>query len=143
MSGYALQIEEGQEVAFIRARMRIKASREQTNGAFSLVEAIDPMETPTHLHEREDEAFYILGGEHEFECGDETFRGGPGGYVFLPRGVPHAHRRLGDASLSRMLIMGSPPGFEHFFVELSEAREAGRALDEAFYAELARKYAIR
>jgi hypothetical protein len=42
-----------------------------------------------------------------------------------------------------MLIMVSPPGFERFFVELSEAREAGRALDEAFYDELAQKYAIR
>src|SRR5919204_1062645 len=98
MAGYALQAEEGQEVSFVRATMWIKASSEQTDGAFSLVEAVDPMETPKHLHEREDEAFYILGGEHEFDCGDETFRVGPGGYVFLPRGVPHSHRRLGDPS---------------------------------------------
>lgn len=109
MAGYALERDEGQRVAFIRAEMWIKASGEETNGAFSLVEALDPMETPRHVHEREDEAFYILGGEHEFECGGETFRVGPGGYVFLPRRVPHAHRRLGDPSESRMLIMVSPP----------------------------------
>jgi mannose-6-phosphate isomerase-like protein (cupin superfamily) len=143
MSGYVLGTEEGREVSFVRATMWIKASGELTNGAFSVVEAVDPMETPKHLHEREDEAFYILEGEHEFECGDETFRLGPGGFVFLPRCIPHAHRRLGDPSLSRMLIMVSPPGFEHFFVELSEAREAGRALDEAFYAQLAEKYGLR
>jgi quercetin dioxygenase-like cupin family protein len=143
VAGYALQGQQGQEVSFVRARMWIKASRERTNPAFSLVEAIDPMETPRHVHEREDEAFYILGGEHEFECGDATFRVGPGSYVFFPRGVPHAHRRLGDPRQSRMLIMVSPPGFEHFFVELSEAREAGRSLDEGFYDELAQKYAIR
>ncbi len=142
MAGYALQADEGREVAFVRARMWIKASGEQTDGAFSLVEALDPMETPKHVHDREDEAFYILGGEHEFECGDESFRLGPGGYIFLPRGIPHAHRRLGDPSESRMLIMVSPPGFENFFVELSDAREAGRELDAAFYDGLAKKYGI-
>jgi mannose-6-phosphate isomerase-like protein (cupin superfamily) len=142
MAGYALQGDEGREIAFVRAKMWIKASSEQTDGAFSLVEALDPMETPKHVHDREDEAFYILGGEHEFECGDESFRLGPGGYVFLPRGIPHAHRRLGDPSESRMLIMVSPPGFETFFVELSEARDAGRELDAAFYEDLAKKYGI-
>ena len=143
MEGYALDREEGRHVAFIRAEMWIKASNHSTNGSFSLIEAVDPMETPRHVHEREDEAFYILGGEHEFECDNETFRVGPGAYVFLPRGIPHAHRRVGDPSASRMLIMVSPPGFENFFVELSDAREAGRPLDERFYAELAEKYAIR
>ena len=143
MAGFALDHSEGQHVAFVRAEMWIKASRETTDGAFSLVEAVDPMETPRHLHEREDEAFYILGGEHEFECGGETFRLSPGGYIFLPRGVPHAHRRLGDPSVSRMLIMVSPPGFEEFFVDLSEARDSGRPLDEAFYGELAAKYGLQ
>lgn len=142
MAGYALQGDEGREIAFVRAKMWIKASSEQTDGAFSLVEALDPMETPKHVHDREDEAFYILGGEHEFECGGESFRLGPGGYVFLPRGIPHAHRRLGDPSESRMLIMVSPPGFENFFVELSEARDAGRELDAAFYEDLAQRYGI-
>jgi quercetin dioxygenase-like cupin family protein len=142
MPGYSLKAGGGREVEFFRAKMWIKASSEQTGGAFSLVEAIDPMETPLHVHEREDEAFYILGGEHEFQCGDETFRVGPGDFVFLPRGIPHAHRRLGDPSLSRMLIMVSPPGFEHFFVDLSEAQEAGRELDAAFYDELAKKYSV-
>jgi quercetin dioxygenase-like cupin family protein len=143
MSGYALQAEEGQEVAFVRAKMWLKASRERTGGAFSLFEAVDPMETPMHVHEREDEAFYILGGEHEFHCGEEIFRVGPGGFVFLPRGIPHGHRRLGDPSLSRMLIMVSPPGFEQFFVELSEAQQGGRPLDQAFYDVLAEKYSCR
>jgi mannose-6-phosphate isomerase-like protein (cupin superfamily) len=72
----------------------VKASAECTGGAFSIVEEIDPLDTPRHVHEREDELFFVLEGEHVFEIGDEEFRIGPGGTAFGPRGVPHAQRRL-------------------------------------------------
>jgi hypothetical protein len=76
-----------------------------------------------------------------FRRGDETINLGPGGFVFLPRGVPHAHRRIGDDA-GKLLILITPAGFETFFVELSEAMASGWSLDEEFYGELSCKYAM-
>jgi uncharacterized cupin superfamily protein len=33
---------------------------------------------PEHIHHREDEAFYILEGEFEIECGGEVFKSASG-----------------------------------------------------------------
>ena len=35
------------------------------------------MDTPLHVHEHEDELFYVLEGEHIFEVGEREFRAGP------------------------------------------------------------------
>ena len=46
------------------------------------------------MHRDEDELHYVLEADHVFVCGGEDYRLDPGGVVFLPRGVPHAHRRV-------------------------------------------------
>ena len=71
----------------------VRASAESTGGGFTIIEEIDPLDTPLHVHEREDELFYVLEGEHVFRIGDEEHRVGPDAVVFGPRGVAHAHRR--------------------------------------------------
>lgn len=45
---------------------------------------------PLHLHASEDEAFYLIDGAIEVSCGDRQWEAGPGGFVFLPRGIPHS-----------------------------------------------------
>ena len=47
-------------------------------------------EPPPHVHEWEDELFFVLDGEIEFHCADDVRRVGPGDVVFLPRGIAHA-----------------------------------------------------
>lgn len=121
--------------------MMLRATGVDTDGSFALIESIAPNDTGVHVHANEDEAFYVLEGEHEFQRGGETIELGPGGFVFFPRGIPHAHRRVGDDPGS-LLIMIMPAGFESFFVELSDATAAGRPLDAAFYNELSRKYSV-
>jgi hypothetical protein len=92
------------------------------------------------VHEREDELFYVLEGEHVIEVGDEEFRAGPGGFVFAPRGVPHAQRRV-VPGVGRLLVQTSPGGFEGFFRALAEAHETG-TLGQDAYAEASRAYGI-
>ena len=42
---------------------------------------------------------------------------GPGGYLFVPRGTPHAYKKVGPAP-GRMLLLVSPGGIhEHFLAE--------------------------
>ena len=89
-SAYKLDAGQGERLRFSGAEFLIKASADTTGGAFSIVEEIDPLDTPAHMHSNEDELFLVLEGEHVFHCGDEEFHVGPGGAVFAPRGVPHS-----------------------------------------------------
>ena len=63
--------------------------------------------TPYHLHHVEDEAFYVLGGEYTFICNGVKTAVGPGGYIFLPRGIPHGIRVSSSVSAT-MLILATP-----------------------------------
>ena len=63
-------------------------------------------EPPDHTHPTEDEIFYVLQGALTFRCGDDTFELDDGGFVFLPRGIPHGYTiRSDDAHL---LVVTSP-----------------------------------
>jgi mannose-6-phosphate isomerase-like protein (cupin superfamily) len=130
----------GERLSFSGAEFVIKASAETTDGAFSIVEEIDPLDTPAHVHEREDELFYVLEGEHVFTVGSEDHRVGPGDVVFAPRGVPHAQQRVVPRT-GRTLTMCSPAGFEGFFRELGAA-EADGSIGPDVYARVSAKYKI-
>jgi quercetin dioxygenase-like cupin family protein len=44
---------------------------------------------PMHIHDDEEEAFYILEGQLRVSCGEQTWTVGRGDFVMLPRGIPH------------------------------------------------------
>ncbi len=64
-------------------------------------------EPPEHTHTTEDEIFYVLRGDLTFRCGDETFEVETGGFVFLPRGVPHGYTLRGSGDV-HLLVVTSP-----------------------------------
>ena len=139
-AGHKVDRDGGERLQFGEVQVVIRASAESTGGAFSIVEEFDPVDTPRHVHEHEDELFYVLEGEHVFEVGDEEFRVGPGGLAFAPRGIPHAQRRVVPRQ-GQLLAMLSPAGFEGFFRELDEAERDGTLGPEA-YARVSEKYGI-
>jgi quercetin dioxygenase-like cupin family protein len=75
--------------------------------------------TGLHVHRVQEETFYVLEGECEWQIGDQLVRAKPGAYVFIPPGVPH---NIGNASdkPARMIMTVSPPGHEHYFEELAQ-----------------------
>ncbi|QDZ00499.2 cupin domain-containing protein [Nitratireductor mangrovi] len=97
----------------------IKATSAETGGLYTLVEVReDESETPLHVHHREDETFWVLEGEVEFEVGGTITHAGPGTMLFGPRGVPHRYAiRRGPA---RLLFLFTPGGFEGLLMETSE-----------------------
>jgi len=109
---------EGEETWFQPNRMLVKATAEDTGGAFGLLEAwvAAGSSPPLHVHHREDEAFWILEGRARFVAGDRDFVAGPGSFVFLPRGVPHTFVVEGDED-AHWLTLLTPGGGEGFFVE--------------------------
>jgi mannose-6-phosphate isomerase-like protein (cupin superfamily) len=110
--------------------------------SMSVFEEVPPMvDTPAHVHSREDELFLSLEGDHIIELGGEEHRIGPGESVFAPCGVPHAQRRV-VAGEGRLLIVTTPGGFEGFFRELAAADSAGTLGPDA-YAAVSERYGIR
>jgi mannose-6-phosphate isomerase-like protein (cupin superfamily) len=128
---HALEAGRGERLLFGEVEILVRASAEATGGAFSLFEENDPVDTPLHVHENEDELFYVLEGEHVFQVGDAEFRLGPGGMVLAPRGIPHAQRRVVPRA-GRVLVLTSPGGLEGFFRELAAAERAGTLGPEAY-----------
>ena len=137
---YEIEADGGERLRFGEVEVVIKASADTTGGAFTVFEENEPVDTPLHVHENEDELFYVLEGEHVFQVGDQEFQAGPGALVFAPRGVPHAQRRVASRT-GRVLVLTSPAGFEGFFRDLAEADRAG-ALGPDTYARASKKYGI-
>jgi mannose-6-phosphate isomerase-like protein (cupin superfamily) len=138
--GYARAPGEGKILSMPTGpRMEVKASADETGGRFGLIESHQVGDVPLHVHENDDEAFYILEGEYEIRCGDQTFLAGPGTFVYLPHGVPHAQRLKSDTA--KKLILIAPGGFENWFLERSEAMKDGR-YDEALSDDLNSRYGI-
>jgi mannose-6-phosphate isomerase-like protein (cupin superfamily) len=112
----------------------IRVSAEDSGGAMTVMEEVPPMvDTPLHVHSREDELFYIVEGEHVITLGDEEHRLGPGDALFAPRGIPHAQRRV-EPGVGRELIVVTPGGFEQFFRDLAEAERDGTLGPDAYAA---------
>ena len=121
--GYALPADAGEPVWFLDTRMTVKAGGAQTGGVFTLLEWAAPegFGPPRHMHHREDEAFYLLEGEMDVECGDRSWTLGPGAFVFLPHGIPHSFV-VTDGPV-RGLQITSPAGFEHYISEIGGPAE--------------------
>lgn len=104
--------------------MQVLADGAQTGGAFALLEmqAVPGNEPPRHVHEREDETFYILEGHGTFYVGDEVIEARAGDAVFMPRGVPHSFKIRSESS--RVLLLITPSGFENWFREFSVPAQA-------------------
>jgi quercetin dioxygenase-like cupin family protein len=45
---------------------------------------------PPHIHSREDESFFVLEGEVEFQVGDEKITARSGTFIQGPRGIAHS-----------------------------------------------------
>ena len=141
LKAFALARDEGERLEFGNTTIVVRASAGDTGGAFTLLEEVPPLvDTPTHVHEREDELFYVLEGEHVFTVDGVEHRAGPGGLVFAPRGVPHAQRRVVPAE-GRLLVLTAPAGLDGFFRELAAAELAGTLGPDA-YATASARYGL-
>ena len=129
-----------ERLTFGEVEVLVKASADTTGGAMTVFEENEAVDTPLHVHENEDELFYVIEGDHVFEVGDREHRAGPGDLVFAPRGVPHSQRRVVPRK-GRTLVLTAPGGLEGFFRELAEADRDGSLGPEA-YARASKRYGI-
>jgi mannose-6-phosphate isomerase-like protein (cupin superfamily) len=133
---------EGQRIEAMGNLHLNKAVGADTGGAWALVELhATGANPPLHLHEREDEAFYVLHGSARVWIGDGEFEAQAGSFVLLPRGIPHTYARQPGSDL-KLLAMIVPAGFEQMFDEIAlmptEERE-----DPAALGGIAARYGVR
>jgi quercetin dioxygenase-like cupin family protein len=115
---YRLDNEEGQFLLALGALVSIKATSEQTGGAFNLFEASFPPHyaTPLLIHYTEDVAIYVLEGALTVFWGCEKKEAVAGSFFYQPRGTPHGFRAAGNTA-ARILFMTIPAGFDQFVIE--------------------------
>ena len=140
--GFVLRPGEGRSIDLGGSRtISVKASPEETSGAFSLLETAGPPGSgpPLHVHRDAAEAFYVLEGEYVIFVDGREHACPAGSFVFVPEGMPHRFK-VGKVA-SRKLNLYAPAAMVGYFDELSEATKNG-AVDTAFLSEIANRYSM-
>ena len=74
---------------------------------------------PLHIHEREDEWFFVISGQFVIQVGGALHHLKPGDSAFGPRGVAHTFQCMSKEN-GRLLTIFNPGGVEGFFAELTK-----------------------
>lgn len=98
--------------------------------------------TGFHVHEVQEETFYVVEGECDWQIGGQHVKAKQGTYAFIPPGVPH---NIGNSSgsVARMIMTVSPPGHEDYFAELSKLVKRSSPPDMNAVDELRSRYDTR
>lgn len=140
-AAFVLRPGEGRSIDLGGFRMSLKATAEQTNGVFSLLEAQEPagFGPPLHVHRDAAEAFYVLEGEYIIFLEGRESSCPAGSFIFIPAGMPHGFR-VGDVP-SRKLNLYAPAAMVGYFDDLADATAAGE-IDPHNLAQIAERYAM-
>lgn len=100
---------------FLGGQARILLPGSATGNAVSLMEFADPIghAPPHHVHENEDELWFVLDGEVSFFVGDKRHDLVAGQVAHGPRGVPHSY--LVRSEGARLAVVFSPAWIEEWF----------------------------
>ena len=115
--------DEGQPTWFFNALMTTVASTAETAGAYSLTEHLVTAASnpPMHVQVEEEEAFYILDGEVEFEVDGAVVTATPGTFALVARGAAHTFRVKTDTARMLVICSGKPSdNLEDFFLGMGE-----------------------
>jgi len=138
--------------------LKVGAEQSPTWSAFEAVVA-PGFDVGAHLHHEAEEVFYVLDGEldllafepvarsdgdwrtWESKTGATVLRGGPGSFMSVPAGCPHAFFNPGSEP-ARMLFLVSPSGHELYLQELTDLLASGGPPDVAEIEALRRRHDI-
>ena len=89
---------------------------------------------PLHVHHHDDEAWYVLSGQLEFQLGDDEVVAGAGSAVLARRGVPHTYRNAGETEAVYLLVMA--PRIAHLIEAIHQPGADIPALFQAHDSEI-------
>ncbi|WP_232667120.1 cupin domain-containing protein [Pseudonocardia sp. TRM90224] len=109
---------EGQAYRLGNALFKVGGS--QTGGRFDfmVMDVEHRSGPPLHVHEAQDDTFYVLSGVLTLQAGDEVLEIGPGDFATVPPGVAHTFDNL-DAAQGpvRVVNIMTPGGYDELFKE--------------------------
>ena len=117
---------DGELLWFNNSLITFKATSAETDGAFVLFEMLSRRDkaTPLHRHPTEDESFYVLEGELLLHVDGRELTAGPGAFVAIPRGTPHAFTVTSETARVLTLLTPGPAAAERFFRDAGDPATA-------------------
>ena len=124
-AGFALGPDEGKPIWYLGGLVVFKITNEETGSWGLSVETFPAgFGSALHVHPTEDSGFYVLSGQMKVIIGGAEMSAGPGGFIFLPRNVPHAFK-VGDGAPATWLNIQGPTGdFRRLVEETGEPAAA-------------------
>ena len=141
VGAFVLRPGEGRDIDLGGFSMVVKASADETQGAFSLLQADEPpgFGPPLHIHHDAAEAFFVVSGEYRIFVGDDDWVCPAGSFIYIPAGLPHGFQ-VGSVQ-SSTLNFYTPAAMVGYFDDLSTALSTDTA-DGATLTEIAQRYAM-
>lgn len=104
----------------------VLADAARTEGQYTAYRCTVPPQAgpPPHHHDGFDEAFYVVSGTFEILVGETAHRAEAGSFVFIPKGVVHTFRNVGETP-GQFLGTATPAGHERFFEDADALARAG------------------
>ncbi len=123
---------------FHGVKMSIKVLTSESNGEYTILDAIHPPNVgpALHMHPRGPETFFVINGDYEFILDGKSETVKTGGVISIPKGVPH---RFVTGNNGGRVIIISPPELEHYFSKVSELLGKGETSWKA-ELEIANQY---
>lgn len=95
----------------------------------------------SHVHDYEDESVYVLSGTPTVTVGDVDHLLGPGSFIYMPKGIPHAIAAEGSWE---GLSISCPGGiFDRLIEEVAETFAQKGSLEAQEMAEIMAKHGVR
>jgi mannose-6-phosphate isomerase-like protein (cupin superfamily) len=140
-TAFVLRPGEGRSIDLGNFVMSVKATADETGGAFTLLEATEPADfgPPMHIHHDAAEAFYVLAGEYVIFLDDQEIRCPAGSFIFIPAGLRHGFRVGGVPS--RKLNLYAPAAMVGYFDDLS-ALIGAEEVDPSQLDRIARRHGM-
>ena len=113
--GLRLQSGPGRDLVF-------KVTGDDTRGAldYFIVQVAPHGGPPLHVHHQQEETIHVLSGRFKVRIGDELHTLDPGGFAYLPAGLPHTFLNLTDV-VAEIIVVYTPGGGHSFYEELGPA----------------------
>ena len=133
---------EGKKLNAVEHPFTFKAIGSDTDGHYSIFESTLHGGGPgQHIHDNEEEAFYVIEGNLRVLLGEITIEAQAGSFILVPRGTVHTFSRA-DKNPVKLLVIISPAGFENFFFEAVGDNEVDAVMMAERALEIGHKYGV-
>lgn len=134
--------DQAQFLTIVGGQIAFRVTADDTDGAFFQFELRTEvgMGVPTHVHDYEDEAFYVLDGTVRFVIDGVEIIATPGTSVFAPRGLAHSFEVIGDRPL-HALVTVTPGDSEPMFRGFADLPPGPEGIEQV--VALCARYGIR